>query len=71
MQNNNTGHNGAKRRKTRKAAVSRQSAPVTVTVHDPRALKVAQSIVAGYYNRGFGTHIIGNEDGTVSVVNGM
>lgn len=71
MNNNNTGHSKS-RRKVR-ASTGRRSvpvAPVTVTVHDPRALAVAQAIVEGYQGRGFTTHVIGQADGSVLVVNG-
>jgi hypothetical protein len=71
VNNNNSGHSGQARK--RKASARRRSvppAPVTVTVHDPRALKVAQSIVLGYANRGYATHVVGNPDGSMLVVNG-
>lgn len=69
--NINTGHSGQARRK--RANAGRRSvpaAPVTVTVHDPRTLAVAQAIVEGYRGRGFATHVAGQADGSVLVVNG-
>lgn len=71
MQNVKDGHSGAKR----KARGGRKSttpppAPVTVTRVDPRALKTAQAIVAGYAGRGFTTHVAPGPDGAVYVENG-
>lgn len=71
MNNNNSGHSGQARK--RKGSTRRRStpvAPVTVTVHSPRVLATAQAIVTGYAGRGFATHVVGNPDGSVSVVNG-
>jgi len=64
--NINTGHNGAKR----KARVGRKPAkpvpaPVTVTKHHPRVLAKAQKLAEGR-----DVHIVGNPDGSISIVNG-
>lgn len=66
VNNNNSGHSG-QARKTKTRRTTRRSvpvAPVTVTVHDPRTLKLAQELAAGR-----DVHIVGNADGSVSIVN--
>lgn len=71
MNNNNKGHSGqARKRRANSSRRSVPSAPVTVTVHDPRALVAAQAIVEDYRGRGFTTRVIGQADGSVLVVNG-
>jgi hypothetical protein len=64
--NINTGHSGARRKAQagRKPAKPTQ-APVTVTRHDTGALKLAQELA-----KGRDVHVIGNPDGTISIVNG-
>jgi hypothetical protein len=64
--NINTGHNGSGRKaRVGRKPTNRTPAPVTITKHDPRALKVAQELAAGRDVR-----VVGNPDGTVSIING-